>query len=216
MISKGVEQITKYQYSSEEEYLLSKGMEEVKFALYKAQRQLESAVSRIKDLKFEVKLFIGILIIIIVLNDISYAMFVSGSLLTVPGIILNEIFSYIYLIGLPICFYKIIKGMIAFGTTIENEFARQIAGIFSLSAFSSEILECQIYIQKYKLAIEDLELWKDNLTKDIPVDKSTIENRINTLDLNPKIPLAFYNSRKLKCFSFIVSITIFVIIEMVL
>lgn len=55
MENKIFSQETKFIYDSEEEYLVSRSIEQVKFADFQISRQLESVNERIKDLKFEVK-----------------------------------------------------------------------------------------------------------------------------------------------------------------
>lgn len=197
----------KFEYSSEEEYLINKSIEQVEFANYQVSRQLESILERIKDQKFEVKLFIGIFIII----NIAY--YLSSEIgLPIIGSVLNYFCSLAFIIGLPICLYKVLKGIIILSTSKQNAIGKWVVEAFSLPALSSEIQSCQIYMQKYKLILEDLELWKDSLADGIPVDKTAIENRMKDVNLNPKISVVSHNFGKLKRFSTLVAIVLSVII----
>lgn len=202
----------KFEYHSEEEYLLNKYIEQVEFANFKVSRQLESAIERIKDQKFEVKLFIGILIIIIIAYNFSYAMITASGIFVAIGMILNYFCSLVYIIGLPICLYKILKGIIILSIGKQNFIGEWTVKKFSLPAFSSEIQICQIYMQKYKIILEDFEIWKENLLNGIPVDKNVIENRMKDVNLNPQISVTFHNYGKMKRFSSIVAIVISIII----
>lgn len=212
MDNKVSNQEIKFVFGSEEEYLINKYIEQVEFANYQVSRQLENVLERIKDQKFEVKLFIGIFIIIIIAYNFSYAMGTAGIIFSIIGIILNYFCSLAYIIGLPICLYKVLKGIIILSTSKQNSIGKWAIETFSLPAFSFEIQSCQIYIQKYKLILEDLELWKENLADGIPVDKAVIENRMKDVNLNPKISVVFHNFGKLKRFSTLAAIVLSVII----
>lgn len=97
MENKNINQETKFTYDSEEEYLISRSIEQVKFADFQISRQLESVNVRIKDLKFEVKLFIGILMGTIIIGNLFFAMVISGGAFTVIGLFLSRICSTLYL-----------------------------------------------------------------------------------------------------------------------
>lgn len=90
MENKNINQETKFTYDSEEEYLISRSIEQVKFADFQISRQLESVNARIKDLKFEVKLFIGILMGTIIIGNLFFAMVISGGAFTVIGLFFKQ------------------------------------------------------------------------------------------------------------------------------
>lgn len=202
----------KFAYSSEEEYLINKSIEQVEFANYQVSRQLENVLERIKDQKFEVKLFIGIFIIINIAYYLLYEIGSPGIMSAIIGSVLRYFSSLAYIIGLPICLYKVLKGIIILSTGKQSDIGEWVVEAFSLPALSSEIQSCQIYIQKYKLILEDLELWKENLADGIPVDKTVIENRMKDVNLNPKISVVSHNFGKLKRFSTLAAIVLSVII----
>lgn len=202
----------KYEYGLEEEYLINKYSEKVKFAKYQVSSQLKSAIARVNDQKFEVKLFTGILITIIIAYHFSASIDKENIMLAIIGSVLNYFCSIIYIIGWPICVYKILKSAIIFSTSKESTIGNWAVEKFSLPSFLSEIQTCQIYIQKYNLILEDFELWRGNLTDGISVDKNVIENRMKDVDLNPKISVVFHNYGKLKRFSTIVSVVISIIV----
>lgn len=198
----------KYEYGSEEEYLINKCEERVKFSNYQVSSQLKSAIARINDQKFEFKLFTGILITITIAYYFSSLISKTNIILAIIGSVLNYFFSIIYIVGLPICIYKILKSAIILSTGKESIIGRWAVKKFSLPSFLSEIQTCQIYIQKYKLILEDFELWRGNLSNGISVDKNIIENRMEGVELNPEISVVFQNYGKLKRFSTIISAVI--------
>lgn len=208
MENKNINQETKFTYDSEEEYLISRSIEQVKFADFQISRQLESVNARIKDLKFEVKLFIGILMGTIIIGNLFFAMVISGGAFTVIGLFLSRICSTLYLVILPVCLYKVLKAMIILSTNKKNNKESWAVRTFSMTAFSTEIKECQVYKELYRSILDDLESWKSNLAENIPVDKKVIEDRMRDINLDPKIPVTFYNSGKLKRFSMFIAIVV--------
>lgn len=208
MENKNINQETKFTYDSEEEYLISRSIEQVKFADFQISRQLESVNARIKDLKFEVKLFIGILMGTIIIGNFFFAMVISGGAFTVIGLFLSRICSTLYLVILPVCLYKVLKAMIILSTNKKNNKESWAVRTFSITAFSTEIKECQVYKELYRSILDDLESWKSNLVENIPVDKKIIEDRMRDINLDPKIPVTFYNSGKLKRFSMFIAIVV--------
>lgn len=208
MENKNINQETKFTYDSEEEYLISRSIEQVKFADFQISRQLESVNARIKDLKFEVKLFIGILMGTIIIGNLFFAMVISGGAFTVIGLFLSRICSTLYLVILPVCLYKVLKAMIILSTNKKNNKESWAVRTFSITAFSTEIKECQVYKELYRSILDDLESWKSNLAENIPVDKKIIEDRMRDINLDPKIPVTFYNSGKLKRFSMFIAIVV--------
>ena len=208
MENRNINQETKFTYDSEEEYLISRSIEQVKFADFQISRQLESVNARIKDLKFEVKLFIGILMGTIIIGNLFFAMVISGGAFTVIGLFLSRICSTLYLVILPVCLYKVLKAMIILSTNKKNNKESWAVRTFSITAFSTEIKECQVYKELYRSILDDLESWKSNLAENIPVDKKMIEDRMRDINLDPKIPVTFYNSGKLKRFSMFVAIVV--------
>lgn len=208
MENKNINQETKFTYDSEEEYLISRSIEQVKFADFQISRQLESVNARIKDLKFEVKLFIGILMGTIIIGNLFFAMVISGGAFTVIGLFLSRICSTLYLVILPVCLYKVLKAMIILSTNKKNNKESWAVRTFSITAFSTEIKECQVYKELYRSILDDLESWKSNLAENIPVDKKIIEDRMRDINLDSKIPVTFYNSGKLKRFSMFIAIVV--------
>lgn len=208
MENKNINQETKFTYDSEKEYLISRSIEQVKFADFQISRQLESVNARIKDLKFEVKLFIGILMGTIIIGNLFFAMVISGGAFTVIGLFLSRICSTLYLVILPVCLYKVLKAMIILSTNKKNNKESWAVRTFSITAFSTEIKECQVYKELYRSILDDLESWKSNLAENIPVDKKIIEDRMRDINLDPKIPVTFYNSGKLKRFSMFIAIVV--------
>ncbi len=208
MENKNINQETKFTYDSEEEYLISRSIEQVKFADFQISRQLESVNARIKDLKFEVKLFIGILMGTIIIGNLFFAMVISGGAFTVIGLFLSRICSTLYLVILPVCLYKVLKAMIILSTNKKNNKESWAVRTFSITAFSTEIKECQVYKELYRSILDDLESWKSNLVENIPVDKKIIEDRMRDINLDSKIPVTFYNSGKLKRFSMFIAIVV--------
>lgn len=208
MENKNINQETKFTYDSEEEYLISRSIEQVKFADFQISRQIESVNARIKDLKFEVKLFIGILMGTIIIGNLFFAMIISGGAFTVIGLFLSRICSTLYLVILPVCLYKVLKAMIILSTNKKNNKESWAVRTFSITAFSTEIKECQVYKELYRSILDDLESWKSNLAENIPVDKKVIEDRMRDINLDPKIPVTFYNSGKLKRFSMFIAIVV--------
>ena len=203
----------KYEYESEEEYLLNHYIEKLTFAKYKMEQQMKSATARQKEQEFECKLFGGIWAANIILLPIGVLMCISGWVLTLLG----GVFLVIVCIGglwtiMPACIYKFCKAFIVLSINKQNAVGRWAVQKFSLTIYKSEILQCNEYLQRYTVILEDFNEWKEALSLGEPVDVSAISKRVEGINFDPEIKVTNPNSGELKRFSMIVSIVLSVLI----
>lgn len=202
----------KYQYDSEEEYLVNHYTDKTLFAKYNMERQLLSATTRQKDLEFELKLFGGAWAAMILLLPIGAIMCIASFILAVMGgalLVVACIFALIVL--LPYCIYKTCRALLVLGINKQNAIGQWAVKKFSLTVYKSEVQQCQEYSQRYTLLLEDLSEWKEALSRGEPVDAGAISKRVSGIDFDPEIKVTNPNSGELKQFSRKISIVVSII-----
>ncbi len=205
-----------FAYGSEEEYFLENSIKKVEFAKYQVSRQLESAVSRQKEHVFEVKIFAGILLALIVLYNMAFAMVGSGADALVHIGTLTAILCMIpYTVVMPICLFKTIKGTIILCINKQNAIGIWAAGHFSLPLYSDEIQSCQKYLEKYRILLEDLGKCRESLENGNPFNKALIEDQMSSIELEPQIRVGYPDYGKLHRFAVAISLIITVILCLV-
>lgn len=202
-----------FAYLSEDEYFLDNYIKKVEFARYQVAGQMESAISRQKDHAFEVKLFAGILVAVILICNMALAMTETGvALLWAMGAI-SVVLCYIaYIFVMPVCLFKIIKGTVILCINKQNAIGIWAARRFSLPLYSTEIQSCQAYLEKYRILLENLETCQESLAAGNPLNRELLEDQINNTDLEPQIKVVYPNYGKLHGFAVTISVIITIII----
>lgn len=212
----------KFEYDSQEAYLLNMYSKKLAFANYRISRQLDSAIERQKDVKSEVKLFGGALTAILLSLPVAILITMSGRILTFSGIIsiIGAVYIFFWILLFwficPVCVFKVFKGAAILSINKQNAVGRWLSDRLSISVYASEIQSCRKYQRKYELILEDLERWKEELAEGIPVDCSLIERRMEGVDLDPVITVTRQDGGELRRFSLMISIVVTVIIYIVL
>lgn len=171
---------SEYAYSGRDTYMLDHYMERVTFAKYQVQRQLEYAVKRKRDQAFEIKVFIGVLLCYITIYHLSYMLAESKNIfLFLIGEIVLVVSEIAYLFVVPVCIYRIIRG----------GFILLMDRLDEVKTYSLEIEECQKYLEKYKLLLEDLYQWKEEIIQGGIIDDAAIYERVHKVELSPDIPV---------------------------
>lgn len=207
-----------FAYRSEEEYFLENSIEKVEFAKYQVSRQLESAVSRQKEHAVEVKIFAGILLMLIVLCNLALAMVVGSgtAVLVLIGALITILCRIAYIFVMPICLFKIIKGTIILCINKQNAIGVWAAKHFSLPLYSDEIQSCQKYLEKYRILLEDLENCRESLEAGNSFNKALIEDQMSSIELEPQIRVVNPNYGKHNFFAAMTSLIITVILCLVI
>lgn len=177
-----------YTYRGRNTYLLDQYIEQVTFAKYQVQRQMEYAIGRKKQLELEVKAFAGLLVAYFVIqvlaNNVTST---DGTLLFMAAQIVSTLLSAAGLFLIPACFFKIIKGSMIL--LMDNSENRSVVNS-SARAYRDEIEECQMHLEKYRLLLEDLHRWKREIMQGGVVEDNTIHERVGKVNLKPNIQVA--------------------------
>ncbi len=191
----------RYQYDEKAVYWLDYYEDKIGLALKEVEMQLKHAQDRKREQEFEMKLFGSIFLGIIVLLPIALALPMSGVL---PFVILGgllviaEIFA-IALVG-PICIYKVIKGVVSkVINDKENSLGDWIVRKYHVPRITGEIQACQIYVGRYKEQLANIASWREMLEQStFDMDETEIKNRMEKVNLDPKIETASANNYRLK------------------
>lgn len=177
-----------YTYRGRNTYLLDQYIEQVTFAKYQVQRQMEYALERRKQLKFEVQAFAialaAYLVVFYLANSITRA---AGTLLFVAGQVVSTILSMANLFFVPACLFKIARGSIILLTDNSEVHAALNS---SVRIYQAEIRECQMYLEKYRLLLEDLYQWKREVMQGGEIEEDRIHGRMQGINLKPDIQVA--------------------------
>lgn len=206
----------KFEYNSEEAYLLNMYSEKLAFANYQISRQLDSAIERQKDVKTEIKLFGGALAAILLSFPAAILVTMAGGILSVIGAVYIFFWIILFWLVCPLCVFRLSKGTVILSINKQNAVGRWLCDRFSIPVYTSEIQNCRKYQRKYELILEDLEKWKEDLAEGNPVDRSLIEKRMEGVQLEPEIMVTRQDYGVLRRFSMIISIMVTVIIYIVL
>lgn len=157
-------------------------------------------------------MFAGILGGMILVYNVALALTLAGGILSVIGGMVTLFCGMLYWLVLPVCLFKIVKGMVILGIDRQNRIGKWAVRKFSLPNYTSEIQKCQEYIQRYTIVEENLEKWREDLLDGIIVDTSFVRMHMENLELEPEIPAVNHNFGKLQRFYLIASILITVIL----
>lgn len=181
----------RYQYSSELEYELHTYEEKINFAKYQVESQLNSAILRKKQEDFELKLYGGVLLIMIALVPVAIIFAVSDGVLVVLGVIIIFILIVFFIFIMPVCIYKSIKGILLWIVNRQKFLGKWIMERYEIPTCGNEIYNCQIWLGKYKMMLEDIERWKEEIKEGkLLYTEEQIQNKFHQIDLEPQIQVA--------------------------
>lgn len=190
-----------YQYDTGVRYWLDYYEDRIGFALKEVEMQLKHAKERKKGLEFELKLFAGIFLGIIILLPIVLALPMSGvlPLMIIGGVLVCvEILAIVFVV--PFCFYKMIKGIVSkVINDKDNELGDWIVQKYHVPRLTGEIQACQIHVGRYKEQLANIASWREILEQgSFDMDETELKNRMEKVNLEPKIETALVNSFRLK------------------
>lgn len=185
----------KYEFENEGQYLVAKYKEQLDFALYQVMSQYQSAKKREDEEKKDVKTFGIALLAIILILPLGVLMAISGGMMFsklgfVFGllgclIVLADIPFLLY--ALPLCLYKVMRGFVLMQINKQSRFGIWICEKWNIEVFSSESRQCENYIRKYQLILQELEELRSDLEFADSVDLQPIKERMANVDTKPNI-----------------------------
>ena len=192
---------TVYKYNKEALYWLDYYEDKIGFALSEVEMQLKHAKERKKEMDFEWKLFGGIFLGMFLLLPIALALPMTGVVfLVIFGAILVIIEIWAIAVVGPICLYKVIKCLVSKAINdINNPLGQFLVQKYHVPRLSGEIQACQIHIGRYKESLANLASWRDMVENgSFDMEISELKNRMEKVNLDPKIETASVSSYRLK------------------
>lgn len=196
-----MKEATRYKYDNDIGYWLDYYEERISFALTEVEMQRKHAKERKREQEFELRLFAGIMLGIVVLLPISLALPMSGVLpLMIIGGILVIIEIFAIAIVMPICIYKVIKGIISkLINDKDSALGDWLVQRYHVPRLTGEIQACQIYVGRYKEHLANIVSWREMLGQgSSDMDVAEIKNRMEKVNLDPQIETATKNHYRLK------------------
>lgn len=183
---------SRYQYATELEYQLHTYEDKIKFAKYKVESQRNKAVMRKRDEEFELKLYAGILLFMVILLPLSFIMSLGRwNVLALIGVPLLFIAIAGWIFAMPICVYKMIKGTILYSINQRNKLGEWFFRRYEIPFVNTEINACQIYINKYQVLLENIEKWKAEIGEgQLEFPEEQILRQLEQVELEPQIDVA--------------------------
>ena len=194
--------LASYKYDSKITYWLDHYEERIGFALTEMESKLKHAQKRKEEQEFELKLFGGILLGIILFLPISLALPMSGvfPLVILGGVlVLIEIFAIVFVI--PICIYKIIRSFVSkVINDKDNSLGDWLVQRYHVPRLTAEIQACRTYVGRYKEQLANIASWREMVEQgSFDMKESELKNHMEKLNLDPQIETASANSYRLKC-----------------
>lgn len=214
----------KYEFENEGQYLVAKYKEQLDFALYQVMSQYQSAKKREDEEKKDVKTFGITLLAIILILPLGVLMAISGGMMFsklgfVFGllgclIVLADIPFLLY--ALPLCLYKVMRGFVLMQINKQSRFGLWICKKWNIEVFSSESRQCENYIRKYRLILQELEELRSDLEFTDTVDLQPIKERMANVDTKPNIRVvnSLYGivNEKIRKASIVVTVLIYILL----
>ncbi|MBQ8189080.1 MAG: hypothetical protein IJZ44_04800 [Lachnospiraceae bacterium] len=189
----------KFEYQSELDYKLHIYEEKLDFAKYQIKSQLKDAYKRRREETYELKLWSGVLIAMLICFVLSVFMSNSVSILVIPGVLLMFASVAAMYLLLPICVYNIVKGVFLWSINKENKLGKWLVEKCEIPTQRSEIVELQTYLNRYNILMEDLEHYREEIRDGVfDVDEAEIYHRFETVNYKPEIVVVSKYSEKLK------------------
>ena len=217
----------KYEFENEGQYLVAKYKEQLDFALYQVMSQYQSAKKREDEEKKDVKTFGIALLAIILILPLGVLMAISGGMMFsklgfVFGllgclIVLADIPFLLY--ALPLCLYKVMRGFVLMQINKQSRFGLWICKKWNIEVFSSESRQCENYIRKYRLILQELEELRSDLEFTDTVDLQPIKERMANVDTKPNIRVvnSLYGivNEKIRKASIVVTVLVYILLAVV-
>ena len=214
----------KYEFENEGQYLVAKYKEQLDFALYQVMSQYQSAKKREDEEKKDVKTFGIALLAIILILPLGVLMAISGGMMFsklgfVFGllgclIVLADIPFLLY--ALPLCLYKVMRGFVLMQINKQSRFGIWICEKWNIEVLSAESRQCENYIRKYRLILQELEELRSDLEFTDTVDLQPIKERMANVDIKPNIRVvnSLYGivNEKIRKASIVVTVLIYILL----
>lgn len=214
----------KYEFENEGQYLVAKYKEQLDFALYQVMSQYQSAKKREDDEIKDVKTFGTALLAIILILPLGVLMAISGGMMfSKIGFVFGlfgclVVFADIpfLLYALPLCLYKVMRGFVLMQINKQSRFGLWICKKWNIEVFSSESRQCENYIRKYRLILQELEELRSDLEFTDTVDLQPIKERMANVDTKPNIRVvnSLYGivNEKIRKASIVVTVLIYILL----
>lgn len=214
----------KYEFENEGQYLVAKYKEQLDFALYQVMSQYQSAKKREDDEIKDVKTFGTALLAIILILPLGVLMAISGGMMfSKIGFVFGlfgclVVFADIpfLLYALPLCLYKVMRGFVLMQINKQSRFGLWICKKWNIEVFSSESRQCENYIRKYRLILQELEELRSDLGFTDTVDLQPIKERMANVDTKPNIRVvnSLYGivNEKIRKASIVVTVLIYILL----
>ena len=192
---------TAYKYDDKVSYWLDYYEGKIGYALAEVEAQLKYAQERKTELDFEMKLFGGIFLGVFGLLPIILALPMTGILpLMIIGGVLVIVEILAIAIVIPVCIYKLINCIVRkLVNDKDSEIGNWLVQRYNVPRLTGEIQACQIYVGRYKEHLANIASWrKMHEQGSLDIDDTEIKNRMEKVDLNPKIEAATKNHYRLK------------------
>lgn len=183
---------SRYQYATELEYQLHTYEDKIKFAKYKVESQLDKAVNRKKDEEFELKLYSGLLLFMVLLLPFSFIMSLGKwNFLALIGVPILFIAIAGWVFAMPVCVYKMVKGTILYSINQRNKLGEWFLKHYEIPFCNTEIHACQLYANKYQVLLENIERWKEEIGEGrLEFSEEQILKQLEQVELEPQIEIA--------------------------
>lgn len=185
----------KYEFENEGQYLVAKYKEQLDFALYQVMSQYQSAKKREDEEMKDVKTFGFALLAMILALPIGVLIAISGGMMRSIGgvafglfgclIVLADIPFLLY--ALPLCLYKVMRGFVLMQINKQSRFGIWVCEKWNIEVFTSESKQCENYIRKYRLILQELEELHSDLEFAEDIDLRPIKERMANVDTKPNI-----------------------------
>lgn len=214
----------KYEFENEGQYLVAKYKEQLDFALYQVMSQYQSAKKREDDEIKDVKTFGTALLAIILILPLGVLIAISGGAMLSVGGILFGLFGCLLtfadipflLYALPLCLYKVMRGFVLMQINKQSRFGLWICKKWNIEVFCSESRQCENYIRKYKLILQEIEELRSDLEYLDAVDLEPIKERMANVDTKPKIRVvnSLYGivNEKMKKASIVATVLVYILL----
>lgn len=217
----------KYEFENEGQYLVAKYKEQLDFALYQVMSQYQSAKKREDDEIKDVKTFGTALLAIILILPLGVLMAISGGMMFSKIGFVFGLFGCLVvfadtpflLYALPLCLYKVMRGFVLMQINKQSRFGLWICKKWNIEVFSSESRQCENYIRKYRLILQELEELRSDLEFTDTVDLQPIKERMANVDTKPNIRVvnSLYGivNEKIRKASIVVTVLIYILLAVV-
>lgn len=217
----------KYEFENEGQYLVAKYKEQLDFALYQVMSQYQSVKKREDEEKKDVKTFGSALLAMILILPLGVLIAISGGMMASAGGLVFGLFGCVLILAdlpfllyaLPLCLYKVMRGFVLMQINKQSRFGLWICKKWNIEVFSSESRQCENYIRKYRLILQELEELRSDLEFTDTVDLQPIKERMANVDTKPNIRVvnSLYGivNEKIRKASIVVTVLVYILLAVV-